>query len=235
MARLRLVLVRPETAANVGACARVARNTGAVGLDLVQPGDWRTVECWRSAWGAQELLEQARGFDDLASALAGSALTVAFTARRRAGGPPLEDVREAAAAVGALGRQETAALVFGPETSGLSNDELALCGRTATIPAHPAQPSYNLSHAVAIAAYEVRRAGHAPADTPLRRATHDEKERLLELLREGLGAVGALPAANPEPHFADWRALVQRADLTARELRLLEHLGRRLVLVAPRR
>jgi tRNA/rRNA methyltransferase len=232
--RVRLVLVRPETAANVGACARVARNTGAAGLDLVQPGDWRTVESWRSAWGAHEVLEQARVFVDLASALAGMGTAVAFTARRRAGGPPLEDVREAAAAVAALGRGEVAALVFGPETSGLSNDELALCGRAAVIPADPAQPSYNLSHAVAIAAYEVRRAGRRSADSQPRRATHDEKERLLALLREGLGAVGALPVANAEPYFADWRALVQRADLTARELKLLEHLARRLALVCPR-
>ena len=44
MARVRVVLVRPETSANVGACARVVRNTGASGLDLVAPGDWRTVE-----------------------------------------------------------------------------------------------------------------------------------------------------------------------------------------------
>ena len=234
MPRVRLVLVRPETAANVGACARVARNTGAAGLDLVRPGDWRSVECWRSAWGAHELLEQARVFDDLASALEGTATAVAFTARRRAGGPPLEDVRQAADAVAALGREETAALVFGPETSGLSNDELVLCGRAAVIPAHPAQPSYNLSHAVAIAAYEVRRAAQRPAQSPPRRATHDEKERLLGLLREGLGAVGALPPANSEPYFADWRALVQRADLTARELKLLEHLARKLVLTAPR-
>ena len=79
MPRVRLVLVRPETAANVGACARVARNTGCAGLDLVAPGDWRTVECWRSAWGAHELLEEARVFPDLEAALAIGALPVANT------------------------------------------------------------------------------------------------------------------------------------------------------------
>ncbi len=157
MPRVRIVLVRPETTANLGACARVVRNTGAAGLDLVEPGDWRTVECWRSAWGAQEVLEQARVFADLESALAGAALSVAFTARRGSGAA-VEDVRTAAGAVAGLGREETAALVFGPEMHGLSNAELALCGRAATIPSHPAQPSYNLSHAVAIAAYEVLRA-----------------------------------------------------------------------------
>jgi len=225
--RVRLVLVRPETAANVGACARVARNTGAVGLDLVRPGDWRTVECWRSAWGAHELLEQARVFDDLASTLAGAGLAIAFSGRRRADGPPREDVRAAAAAVAALGRDETAALVFGPETSGLSNAELACCGRSALIPAHPSQPSYNLSHAVAIAAYEVLRAGRR-AGTPPRRASHDQKERLLELLRDGLRAIRALPPRSEASSLTAWRSLVQRAELTTRELRLLEHMARKM-------
>jgi tRNA/rRNA methyltransferase len=225
--RVRVVLVRPESAANVGACARVVRNTGAEGLDLVRPGDWRTVECWRSAWGAHEVLEQARVFDSLVPALAEAALSVAFTGRR----PPglqRSDVREAAAEIAGLGRDETVALVFGPETSGLTNDEVIACGRAATIPSHRAQPSYNLSHAVAIAAYEVHRAGRRGQDEPPRRATHAEKEHLLGLLRQGLEAIRALPPANAERCFADWRALVQRAEWTAKELNLLEHAARKM-------
>jgi len=227
--RVRIVLVRPEAAANVGACARLVRNTGAEGLDLVRPGDWRTVECWRSAWGAHEVLEQARVFDDLATALAEAACSVAFTGRRPPGPHPL-DVREVAREIGALRRDETAALVFGPETSGLSNAELVVCGRAATISSHRAQPSYNLSHAVAIAAYEVHRAGRRANDEPPRRATHAEKERLLGLLRQGLAAIQALPEANAEGRFAEWRALVQRTDLGARELKLLEHMARKMAL-----
>ena len=227
MPRVRIVLVRPESAANVGACARVARNTGADGLDLVQPGDWRTLECWRSAWGAQDVLEQARVFDALAPALADAGRSVAFTGRRPPGPQP-DDVRDAALEIAALRPDETVALVFGPEASGLSNDELIACGRAATIPSHDAQPSYNLSHAVAIAAYEVHRAGRNVHAEPPRRATHAEKERLLALLRPGLVAIHALPEANADRCFSDWRALVQRADLTAKELNLLEHVARRM-------
>jgi tRNA/rRNA methyltransferase len=222
------VLVRPETSANVGACARVVRNTGAAALDLVAPGDFRTVECWRTAWGAHDVLEQARVFETLAAALAGVSLAVAFTGRRRAEGKALEDVRDAAAAVAGLDREAEAALVFGPETNGLTNEELALCGRAAAIPADPEQPSYNLSHAVAIAAYEVHRAGRRVASTPRALATHEQKERLLVQLEQGLAAASALPKTNPEGHFAEWRALVQRLDLTPQELALVEHLARKL-------
>jgi tRNA/rRNA methyltransferase len=224
--RVRVVLVRPENPANVGACARVVRNAGLDGLDLVAPGDWRTVECWRSAWGAPDVLEEARVFADLVSALAGVVLTIALSGRRPASGPAV-DVRDAVSRIGGLARADRA-LVFGPETSGLTNDELALCGLCARIPSHPAQPSYNLSHAVAIAAYETLRVAPRREGPAARRPTHEDKEHTLDLLREGLLAVGALPAARTESYFREWRTLVHRADLTPKEVRLLQHLARKM-------
>ncbi len=227
MPAVRIVLVRPETAANVGACARIVRNTGLAGLDLVAPGDWRTVDTWRTAWGAQDVLEEARVFPDLGAALTGCARAVALTGKRGRGAPPA-DVREAAQEVVALVEKETAALVFGPETSGLTLAELALCGRTAIIPTHPFQPSLNLSHAVMVAAYEVFRAGRRAEATP-RRATHDEKERMLALWREGLLRLEALPGRNTDGYFREWVELFSRADLTPKEVQLLEHVARKMI------
>lgn len=232
-APVHVVLVRPENPANVGAVARAMRNTGMAELRLVQPGDWRTLECWRSAWGAHEVLEQARVFDTLAAALSGAALVVALSGRRDLDPRPV-DVRLAAEEVGALGTSDEACLVFGPESSGLSLGEIALCGRRALIPSHPDQPSLNLSHAVMVTCHEVFRARlaaraaarAASAVTP--RVTHDQKDALLGLLREGLLAIHALPRQNTEAYFKDWQALVQRLDLTPRELRLLEHLSRKM-------
>jgi len=224
--RVRIVLVRPEAPVNVGAAARIVRNTGLCGLDLVGPGDWRTVECWRTAWGAHEVLEQARVFADLAAAVATASYVVGFTGRREKGVPAL-DVRDAAAEAAGLAPEDEAALVFGPETSGLTQDEMALCGRRAFIPSHPDQPSLNLSHAVMIAAYELFRAAGLTPPGP-RRATHAEKEALLGLLRDGLLALQALPAGDALSYFREWRELVQRADLTPRELRLLEHMARKM-------
>jgi TrmH family RNA methyltransferase len=218
--------VRPETPANVGATARVVRNAGLHALALVSPGDWRTVECWRTAWGAHEVLERAEVFPGLAAAVSGCAYVAAFTGRRDRGVPCL-DVRDMAADVAGLAAGEEAALVFGPETMGLKLDELALCGRRVRIPAHSDQPSLNLSHAVMVAGYEIFRARRRPVTAP-RRATHDEKERLLGLLRDGLRSLHALPADNTDGFFQEWRALFQRLDLTPKELRLLEHMARKM-------
>ena len=226
MPRVRVVLVRPETAANIGAVARALRNAGLEGLDLVSPGDWRTVECWRTAWGAQDVLEDARVFTELCGALEGVHLAAAFSGRPPHGTVTV-DVREMAGAVGALPADESAALVFGPETAGLTHEEMALCGSRVLIPSHPAQPSLNLSHAVMVAAYEVFRAPRRSGEAP-RRATHDEKERMLSLLRDGLRAIEALPAHETDRYFKDWRALFHRADLTPSEVRLLEHMARKM-------
>jgi TrmH family RNA methyltransferase len=211
----------------VGASARAARNAGLDELALVDPGDWRTVACWRTAWGAHDLLEGARVFPDLPAALAGVHYVAGLSGKRTRGQPVL-DVRDMAAEVASLAESETAALVFGPEDSGLTLDELALCGRRVAIPSHPAQPSLNLSHAVMVAGYEVLRARSRPAPGPAR-ACHDEKERLLEMLRRGLRGIGALPAANTDGYFRDWRALFQRGDFTVREMRLLEHMARKMI------
>ena len=222
---IHVVLVRPESPANVGAVARVLRNTGLDGLRLVAPGDWRTVECWRTAWGSQDVLEAARVYDGLPGAIADAQMAVAFSGRRDKG-MALLDVRDAAAEVAGSG-EGTVCLVFGPETGGLTQDEMAACGRRALIPAHHGQPSLNLSHAVMVAAYEVFRARSRPAPLP-RRASLEEKEAMLDLLRKGLLAVGALPGTNTGGYFREWRALFARADLTPKEVRLLEHLGRKM-------
>ncbi len=224
--RVRIVLVRPEASVNVGAAARALRNSGLDGLDLVCPGDWRTVECWRTAWGAQDVLEETRVFEDLASALAHAAYTAAFSGRAPRGAATL-DVREAAAEVGALAEGDVAALVFGPETTGLTLDEISLCGRRVFIPAHPGQPSLNLSHAVMVAAYEVFRATGRQAPSP-RMASHEEKERLLDLLATGLSSIDALPRRDTARYFREWRSLFQRMDLTPKEVRLLEHMARKM-------
>lgn len=227
MPRVRVVLVRPETPANIGAAARIVRNTGLTAVALVSPGDWRIVECWRTAWGAHDVLERTQVFSELGSALAGCSYVAGFSGRRDRGVPCL-DVRDMADELARLAPEEEAALVFGPETAGLTLAELALCGQRVRIPAHADQPSLNLSHAVMVAGYEVFRASRRLEPSP-RRATHEEKERLLELLRGGLRSLEALPAENTDGFFQEWRALFQRIDLTPKEVRLLEHMARKMV------
>jgi TrmH family RNA methyltransferase len=229
MARTRIVLVRPEQAVNIGAVARIACNTGMAGLDLVSPGDWRNVDCWRTAWGATEMLDHARVHASLGVALAESRYVVAVS-RRTADGVA-RDIHDVAREIAALPADTPVSLVFGPETHGLAMDELALCGRTAFIPSHPTQPSLNLSHAVMVAAYEVWRAAVPAAPVHTNLATHAQKEQALALLFQGLQAMHALADAERGVYARLWRNLIQRADLSPREAHLIAHMGRKLARV----
>ena len=128
----------------------------------------RRSSCWsrRSAFpdpqaewlavGAIDVLARARVCANLDEALAGSAFTVACTARPREVAVPMVTAREAAARMVEVARTQPVALVFGNETSGLTTAEVKLCQLLATIPADPEFSSLNVAAAVQVLAYELR-------------------------------------------------------------------------------
>lgn len=229
MALVRVVLVRPEHPANIGAAARAIANTGLEGLDLVAPGDWRTVEAWRMAWHAEDVLERSRAFSSLPEALAGAVYTAGFAARGGARVAALP-VREMAEEVASLDGATPVALVFGPESKGLSERDLLCCQRRVQIPSHPVQPSLNLAQAVMVTAYEVFVAASGPQAVRLsrERAPAGEVDRALASLRDAMLEIDFLPAQNPEARFVEWRELFGRAGVSPREVKLLLALARRM-------
>ncbi len=224
----RIVLVRPENPANIGAVARVIANTGLAGLDLIAPGDWRTVEAWRMAWRAEDILEGARVFESLDQALEGAIYTAGLAGRPGSRVEPIP-VRSMAEEIAALGPDAPVALVFGPESKGLTERELLRCQRRVHIPSHPAQPSLNLAQAVMVTAYELFVSGPAQEETPSRdRAEQGDIERALGALRDAMLEIGFLPVQNPEARFVEWRELFGRAGLSPREVKLILALARRI-------
>jgi len=220
MIRPAVVLVRPENTANIGSVARVMKNTGLSDLRLVDPSDWRTIETWRTAWSSQEILENAKVFQTLDEALRGSTMALALSGRDDE--VVVHDVREGVRQLGTAPEGAGTCLVFGPEQSGLTFEEMALCGRRATIPSHPAQPSYNLSHAVGITAYECFRL--EPAPRPGHLITYDERQKLAEEMEIGLRAVGALRKEKPR-YSRMFRGFLTSLDLSEADARWIRFAG----------
>jgi TrmH family RNA methyltransferase len=212
----------------VGAVARAVSNTGLAGLDLVEPCDFRTVEAWRMAWRSEDFLEQARVFDSLEAARASAVYVAGFAGRE---GKKVEPItpRQMAAEIAALDESAEAAIVFGCESRGLTEEELGLCQRRVRIPSHPRQPSLNIAQAVMIAGYEIFLASstHCSARA-IDRATASEADLALDAFREALLEIEFLPRDNPEARFVEWRELFGRAGLTPRETRVLLALARRI-------
>jgi TrmH family RNA methyltransferase len=228
MARVRIVLNRPESPENIGAAARAIANTGLAGLDLVTPGDWRTVETWRMAWRAEEVLEEAREFETLEAAIGDAVYVAGFAGREGKKVSPITP-RRMAAEVAELAEDAEVALVFGCESKGLTEEDLCLCQRRVRIPSHPRQPSLNLAQAVMVAGYEVYAGSEGGVlSAPALRARQEDVARALDAFKEALLAVEFLPEQNPEARFVEWREIFGRAGLTERETRVLLALARRV-------
>lgn len=220
MIRPSVVLVRPENGANIGSVARVMKNTGLSDLRLVDPSDWRTIETWRTAWASQEILENARVYKTLDEALHGSTMALALSGRDDK--VAVLDVREGVRQLGTAPEDASTCLVFGPEQSGLTFEEMALCGRRASIPSHPAQPSFNLSHAVGITVYECFRLEPAPMREHI--LSYDERQKLAEEMEIGLRAVGAI-RKEKERYSRLFKGFLTGLDLSVADARWMRFVG----------
>ena len=231
----RVVLVRPRTASNVGAVARVMRNMGLRDLLLVAPeADPADPRAERLATRhGRDVLKAARVVAGLGEAV-GDCLCVAATSALTAGlyragsaGTP-EEVMPHLLRVLPSG---PAALVFGPEPSGLTNEEIARCDGLIHIPADPTYPALNLAQAAAVCLYALRSAwlkeGAAPAP-PEPPAPHAARERMFAHLRTALEEIHYLYGPKADALMHALRHLIARARPTAAEVRQLHGLARQI-------
>ena len=225
--QVEIVLVRPSRPANVAAACRAMKNMGLRTLWLVDAKPGLEEPASRAlAYGAWDVLDAARRVDSLMEAVAGSQSVVGTTALEVAGVWSPKRLAEEARALAGTG---ALSLVFGPEATGLTAAERALCHRLVRIPADPAQPSLNLAQAVLLLAYELRLAlldaRGATADREEARASAGEVEQAVGELREALLEIGYLDTQNPDRILAELRGLVTRARPTPREVVLLRGLA----------
>jgi TrmH family RNA methyltransferase len=228
-ARVDIVLVRPWRPANVAAACRAMKNMGLRSLRLVEPpAGLDRPEARALAYGAWDVLDAASVFANLRGAVADASLVAGTSGRKDA--RALEP-RAFAADAATRADHGRVAVVFGPESSGLTNDELAHCHLLIHIPTDVAQPSLNLAQAVLIVAYELHLAALEPAaparEEPLA-ATAGEVEAALDDLREALLTVGYLNPANPNAILPELRALIARSRPTPRDVTLLRGIARQV-------
>jgi tRNA/rRNA methyltransferase len=209
------------------------KNTGLQTLRLVgRPAGLDDPETRSLAYGAWDVLDGASVHGTLRDAVAESAFVAGTSGRRAAEAwTPRRLATEAAQRAGS-GR---VALVFGPEATGLRNDELALCHVRVHIPTAPEHSSLNLAQAVLVLGYEILLSTETPNpanEAP--RASAGETEAALDDLRAALLGIGYLNPANPDAILAELRRLIARAGPTPREVALLRGLARHIGWAASR-
>jgi len=210
----RLVLVRPRDPNNIGAAARAAANFGVSDLRVVAPHPpvWREA---KSAVGATALLRRARECATLQEALEGCGEVYGTTSMKG---------RRAVARVWDLPdwRPRTPfAVVFGPEKTGLTAEDLTHCTALIRVPTTSEVPSMNLGQAVAVVAYEWRRKeGGVPAAGPAP-APSEVRERLAAVALEAASAAGHRDGLDADERLRRLRAALARWGVTTEEAGML--------------
>jgi tRNA/rRNA methyltransferase len=229
--RFAFVLFKPKSPGNVGAAARALKNMGFSDLRLVTAQPWNRARAAAMAVHGGDILESAKSYPDLASALEDCTLTVGATCRAglyRAAATPIRDAANQLLADSAANR---IAVIFGPEDYGLTNRELKLCQRLVTIPAAADYPSLNLAQAVMVVGYELMmaQAGELREDVPARElASATAVDVMIERMAQALVAIGFLPADNPHHIMFALRGLLGRSGVTPRELDILSGIARQI-------
>jgi TrmH family RNA methyltransferase len=229
--RLALVLVRPQKASNLGSAARVAKNFGIGRLRVVDPGVAPDEESSRLASGADDLLASIDRFPDLPGAVADVPVVVATSSLRARGKTRSLALSELPAFL-AEHAGSPSAFVFGPERSGLTEDEIARASACLRLPTRPDFPTMNVSHAVAVVLAVARgfgpeTTGRTDADPP---APSAEIEAALAHWDRALEAIDFYDTGHRDRSLRDWRRIVAGRPLSAREVAILRGVANRMLV-----
>jgi tRNA/rRNA methyltransferase len=237
-----VILVRPQLAVNIGMCARAMANFGLADLRLVNPRDgWPRSDEYRevaysAAAGATDVLDAARVFPSLEAAVAELSAVYATTARERGQMKPVL-TPSAAMAAAAAAAGEKRGILFGPERTGLDNDEVAIADAIVAFPANPAYASLNLAQAVLVCGYEWFKAANGdtpPRSTVPRTASPPAQREMLlaffDYLEGKLDENGFFRPVTKKPAMRrNLRNIFHRMELTQQDVRTLWGAVARLV------
>ncbi len=229
LANIIIVLVGTKHPGNIGSAARAMYNMGLSQLRLVSPECTCNEESERLARGGKYILEGARTFRTLRGALRGVHFVIGTTGKRGGYRSQTCSARSLAPRVLAHAATQKAALLFGPEDTGLVDEDLFPCHALMRIPTDPAAHSINLAQAVMIACYELFLASleKEPARVP-RLASVQQVEGMYTQLEQALLEIGFLNRQNARHMMFSLRRLLGRAGLEAEDVAMLRGIARQI-------
>ena len=220
---IEFILVEPSHPGNVGAAARAIGTMGFRNLVLVKPTKHPHPESRARSSGALDILLDARVCETLEEAIADSSLVIGTTARQRRISVPIDSIHECTESIFESSLNQKVSIIFGPETSGLSNKDIDRCNQLVYIPTGEMHSSLNLSMAVQVIAYQLNLAffgleeGQATRDL----ASGKEMELFYEHLEDVLLETGFLNPINPKQLMRRLKALFNRAQLDDNEVNIM--------------
>ena len=227
-----IVLYKPKYAGNIGSVARAAKNMGITGIVVVGSKEFDREEMeQRSTHLAADVLDRIVYEPSIEEALGGFNYIVGTTARLGRARGPFVTPRAAAQNVASLSQNNKIALLFGPEDTGLANEQLRLCHSVVTIPTSREFTSLNLSQAAMILCYEIFVASPSAAgaaEVAPKLALSSETEGMYRQIKDLLSEIGFLNPQNPEYWMLDLRRFFARSGLLSREVKIIRGICRQI-------
>lgn len=217
-----IILLYPKRSGNVGSIARVMKNFSLRNLRVVSKRNiLNTFETKKMAVHAYDVIEKAKNYICLKEAISDLSIIIGATGKFHKDAPTMIEVDFFNKFL-SLAEKNKVGILFGPEDRGLSNEELALCSYTITLPTNPDYPSLNLSHALGIIAWEIFKRIDIQRPKKVRKVvTKENMERLYEMMEEVYTEIGFLDKINPARIMKALRSLYDRFEINDRELRIL--------------
>lgn len=234
-----IILVRPQLAENIGMVARAMGNFALSDLRLVAPRDgWPQKKkikkgAMQAASGATDILSNAKLFDTVEAATADLNFLLATTARQREMVKEVHLADVGVAAVRArIAHGQKVGILFGPERTGLDNDDISLADAILTFPVNPAFSSVNLAQAVLLVGYEWFKQGGGPvaAAAGLQPAKRETLFAFFTYLEEQLAGLGYFGDEDKRAIISrNLRNILHRMELSEQDVRSLRGAVRALV------
>ncbi|MGL1959156.1 MAG: tRNA (cytosine(32)/uridine(32)-2'-O)-methyltransferase TrmJ [Colwellia sp.] len=229
--KVSIILVNTSDCRNIGSAARAMKTMGLSQLILVAPLEMPNGQAQALAAGATDVLANAKVVSSLSEAIEGCGLVVGTSARSRTLPWPMLEPRECGEKLVGEASEYPVALVFGRESSGLTNDELQLCHFHVQIPANPDYSSLNLAMAVQTLSYEVRTSYLLSLEKGYQRQNQSddneaypvvaESERFYQHFEEALKATGFIVPSHPGLIMTKLRRLFNRARPDMKEIKMM--------------
>lgn len=222
---LTFVLVEPESQGNIGATARAMKTCGFKNLILVNPKEKNHPETLWMAHQSEDILENAKIVNSLSEAIADMHLVIGTTQRKRYFRFPFYTPEEISDNIEGITQKYPVAIVFGRESSGLTNNELTQCHIHSTIYTATTKPALNLSQAVMIFAYTFFKLQNVK-DSKFRLdlATTEEINHFYSHLQQSMHSVGFTPRDSMDNFITRFKRLLGRSMPEKRDVRLLHKL-----------
>ena len=199
---IQIVLVETSHPGNIGSVARAMKNMGLAKLALINPKKFPHQDATALAGNATDLLDNAQVFDSIQTAVKGSKVIYATSARDRTIEWPILSAKDAAEEIQDLVNNNIeVSIIFGREDRGLTNEELQLANKHLIIPAHPDYPVLNIAMSTQVICYEIYQAAQNHSveswqDFP--EYTSEELNHLIQHFNETVQALDLVDPKNPK-------------------------------------